>query len=54
MDRRRQPTCLNMKYKAAWLNECEVPLTKLVCLTQAVEASSERESEGVRGGDGGV
>lgn len=58
MDRRRQPTCLNMKRKAVCnsrLNECESPLTKLVSASLKLERRpvKERVSEGGVGGGGG-
>lgn len=46
MDRRRQPTCLNMKYKAvcnSQLNECEAPLTKLVSASLKLERRPVKE-----------
>lgn len=54
MDRRRQPTCLNMKYRAVCnsrQNECEAPLTKLVSASLKLERRPAKDT--VKDGGGG-
>lgn len=48
MDRRKQPTCLNMKHKAVCngrLNECEPASTKIVSASLKLERHPVKESE---------